>query len=63
MISALSDEFDIRAIAAAALQMAFDHYPAITTQLEDELQSSRPIKVNKVIKVDRPQQVSTSSAR
>jgi ATP-dependent RNA helicase DeaD len=63
MISSLSEEYDIRAIAAAALQMAFDHYPAITTQLEEELETSRPIKNNKVIKVDRPQQVSSSSQR
>ena len=64
MISTLSEEFDIRAIAAAALQMAFDHYPAITTQLEEELQTSRPIKnLNKVIKVDRPQQVTSGAQR
>ncbi|WP_404784604.1 DEAD/DEAH box helicase [Altericista sp. CCNU0014] len=63
MISSLSEEYDIRAIAAAALQMAFDHYPAITTQLEEELETARPIKNNKVIKVDRPQQVSSTSQR
>ncbi len=64
MISTLSEEFDIRAIAAAALQMAFDHYPAITTQLEEELQAARPIKnLNKVIKVDRPQQVTSGAQR
>lgn len=64
IISTLGEEYDIRAIAAAALQMAFDRYPAITTQLEEELQAARPIKnLNKVIKVDRPQQVSSGSQR
>jgi ATP-dependent RNA helicase DeaD len=63
MISALDEEYDIRAIAAAALQLAFDQYPAITAQLEAELESTGPVKNgNKlVIKSERPQVPSRSS--
>jgi ATP-dependent RNA helicase DeaD len=63
MISALDEEYDIRAIAAAALQLAFDQYPAITAQLEAELESTGPVKNgNKlVIKGERPQVSSRSS--
>jgi ATP-dependent RNA helicase DeaD len=63
MISALDEEYDIRAIAAAALQLAFDQYPAITAQLESELESTGPVKNgNKlVIKGERPQVSSRSS--
>jgi ATP-dependent RNA helicase DeaD len=63
MISALDEEYDIRAIAAAALQLAFDQYPAITAQLESELESTGPVKNgNKlVVKGERPQVSSRSS--
>ncbi len=70
LVSDLTEEYDIRAIAAAALQMAFDQYPPISPQLEADLEaSSGPVKVNKVNKVnkevsksDRPQ-VPTGSSR
>jgi ATP-dependent RNA helicase DeaD len=59
IISTLGEEFDMRAIAAAALQMAFDSYPAITTQLEEELEAATagPIKNKNVnrVKSERPQ--------
>jgi ATP-dependent RNA helicase DeaD len=57
IISSLGEEFDMRAIAAAALQMAFDSYPAITTQLEEELEaaSAGPIKNVNRVKSERPQ--------
>lgn len=34
LVSELSEEYDTRAIAAAALQLAFDQYPPIGTQLD-----------------------------
>jgi ATP-dependent RNA helicase DeaD len=63
MISALDEEYDIRAIAAAALQLAIDQYPAITAQLEAELESTGPVKNgNKLgVKGERPQIPSRSS--
>jgi ATP-dependent RNA helicase DeaD len=34
IVAQLGEEYDMQAIAAAALQMAFDRYPAVSTQLE-----------------------------
>ncbi|NCJ08333.1 DEAD/DEAH box helicase [Synechococcales cyanobacterium C] len=61
VVSHLSEEYDTHAIAAAALQMAFDRYPAITTQLdswEPADQRERALDVSQML-----QAVSTSERR
>lgn len=52
MVSQLGEAYDTRAIAAAALQMAFDRYPPVAPAL-DRLQVSKPTQAKQ--SVDKPQ--------
>ena len=43
LVSQLGEEYDTSAVAAAALQMAFDRYPPVGEKL-DALNSPKPVK-------------------
>lgn len=60
LVSELSEEYDTRAIAAAALQLAFDQYPPIGSQLDAIYQSSNPNR-SKPRRTERPRKSSPSS--
>lgn len=55
LVSELTEEYDTRAIAAAALQLAFDQYPPIGTQLDAIYQK---VKHRSVDSKPRPRSVS-----